>query len=62
MGIDFERKLEKIGKGEGGSVRVVIPKEIKNALGLKAGDVLLINLNGSYIVALKKEGFDENVQ
>jgi AbrB family looped-hinge helix DNA binding protein len=51
MPIQFKRNVF----ATGGSLRVNIPSEIVDALGLKAGDTLLISLTDSQILMQKSK-------
>jgi putative addiction module antidote len=52
MGIEFKMKLVKIGH----SLRVTVPKEVVEALGLKEGDTLGVSLTDSEIRVRKIKG------
>jgi antitoxin component of MazEF toxin-antitoxin module len=51
MPVQFERKIFT----SGGSLRVNIPVEVASALGLSAGDTVLISVNDSQIVMQKRK-------
>ena len=46
----IEKEIDKVG-------RIVLPKEFRNALGLKANDKLSVKLENSTIILSKKDAF-----
>lgn len=50
MPVKFKMKVGKIGN----SLRVTIPKEVAETIGLKAGDMVNISLDDSRIIICKK--------